>query len=495
MRQYELHSCDSQKHTVTSHNSDFSDRDRAVKVLIQYFGEENVIPVTNFAQLQLRSLIKDVSRLHNLPFDEINTATGKIETEVLGVAKQEPGFDRGTWTLTFEAAMTDSPTFQALMEKYPEFQGTIKVLFKQIRGLSRHAGGVLITENSREGMPLIKAGGELQTPWPEGVNYRHLEEFGLLKFDILGLGTLRMFENCVRRILQKTQGIKNPTFKEIKTWFDANLHPDNNPMSDRKVYENVFWDGRWCGVFQFVSKNVQDFMQQMKPLSINDIAVATAIFRPGPLGLKVDRKFLNNRANPDGVVFKHPALREVYADTSGLLIFQEQLMLTYNKLCGVPLDETDGVRKAFTKKEIGNTAKAEAARNELRESFKILSGAHSGLSEEVAGEIFDEMEKLVAYSFNKCLGKNTMVETVERGIVPITAVKIGDHVHSKNGPVTVKDLHQNGPKKLYKVKTRGGRTLSCTMDHKLETPDGMKTLKEILDNRLPIICQKRATRV
>jgi DNA polymerase-3 subunit alpha len=141
-------------------------------------------------------------------------------------------------------------------------------------------------------------------------------------------------------------------------------------------------------------------MQRMKPTSINDIAVATSIFRPGPLSLKVDQRFLSNRANPDEVVFKHPALREVYANTSGLLIFQEQLMLTYNKLCGVPLDETDSVRKAFTKKEIGNTEKAEVARAKLRESFKALSGAHSGLSEDVAGEIFDEMEKLVAYSFN-----------------------------------------------------------------------------------------------
>lgn len=115
-------------------DSDFSDRDRAVKLLIGFFGSENVIPVTNFAQLQLRSLIKDVARLHNLPFEEINAATGKIEKEVLDVAKQAEGFDRGTWVMTFEAAMNDSPTFQQLMETYPEFQTTIKVLFKQMRG-------------------------------------------------------------------------------------------------------------------------------------------------------------------------------------------------------------------------------------------------------------------------------------------------------------------------------------------------------------------------
>lgn len=299
-------------------DSDFSDRDRAVKLLIEFFGSENVIPVTNFAQLQLRSLIKDVARLHNLPFEEINAATGKIEKEVLDVAKQVEGFDRGTWVMTFEAAMNDSPTFRQLMETYPEFQSTIKVLFKQMRGLSRHAGGVIITENSREGMPLIKAGGELQTPWPEGVNFRHLEEFGLLKFDILGLGTLRMFENCVRRILQK-QGTKHPTFKQIKQWFWDNLHPDNNPLTDPKVYENVFWKGNYTGIFQFINDKTQNFMRQMKPKSITDIAVATSIFRPGPLSLKVDQRFLNNRANPDSVVYKHPLQEEIFKETSGCL--------------------------------------------------------------------------------------------------------------------------------------------------------------------------------
>ena len=299
-------------------DSDFSDRDRAVKLLIEFFGSENVIPVTNFAQLQLRSLIKDVARLHNLPFEEINAATGKIEKEVLDVAKQVEGFDRGTWVLTFEAAMKDSPTFQELMETYPEFQTTIKVLFKQMRGLSRHAGGVIITENSREGMPLIKAGGELQTPWPEGVNFRHLEEFGLLKFDILGLGTLRMFENCVRRILQK-QGNKHPTFNQIKQWFWDNLHPDNNPMTDPKVFENVFWNGNYTGIFQFINDKTQNFMRQMKPTSVTDIAVATSIFRPGPLSLKVDQRFLNNRANPDSVVYKHPLQAEIFKETSGCL--------------------------------------------------------------------------------------------------------------------------------------------------------------------------------
>ena len=393
-------------------DNDWSDRDQAVKLLIQHFGVENVIPVSNFAQLQLRSLIKDVARLYSLPFEEINSATSKIEIEVLSQKKKEAGFDRGTWVLTYDEADEHSSTFRGLMKKYPEFEGTINVLFKQMRNISRHAGGVIITENSREGMPLIKSGGELQTPWAEGVNYRHLEEFGLLKFDILGLGTLRMFEQCVRKILVK-EGNKNPTFLEVKKWFFDKLHPDNNPMDDLDVYKHVFWNGNYAGTFQFISENVQKFMAEMKPRSILDIAIATSIYRPGPLSLKVDRKFLENRANPEDVVYAHPLLKEVFAETSGLLIFQEQLQLIYHKLAGVPLDETDGVRKAFTKKDISNKEKAVKDREDLKKTFISLCKTTNNIQEKVSSSLFDEMQQLVAYSFNRSHGVSYALTTYQ----------------------------------------------------------------------------------
>lgn len=393
-------------HYYLTHNSapdidnDWSDRDHALQLLIKRFGEENVIPVSNFNQLQLRSLIKDVARLYNLPFQEINAATSQIELEVLAAKKKEPGFDRQVWVLTYDEADTHSQTFRNLMAKYPEFQDTIRVLFKQMRNVSRHAGGVIITNNSFEGMPVIKSGGELQTPWAEGLNYRHLEEFGLMKFDILGLGTLRMFEDCIRKILKK-EGVKYPTFTQVKQWFDKNLHPDNNALDDMKVYKHVFWDKNYAGIFQFVQDNTQRFMAEMKPTSVIDIAIATSIFRPGPLALKVDRSFLENRLNPQNVVYKHPLLKEVFAETSGLLVFQEQLQMIYHKLAGVPLAETDAVRKAFTKKDISNQAKAAKDREDLKNKFLELCLATNGIPKAVSGDLFDMMEKLVAYSFNK----------------------------------------------------------------------------------------------
>ena len=93
----------------------------------------------------------------------------------------------------------------------------INILYGQVRSTSRHAGGVVVGEDLDKYMPLINSGGVMQTPWSEGMNARHLEPMGFIKFDILGLGTLRMIEDAILRILKKTN--PNPTFENVKTFF------------------------------------------------------------------------------------------------------------------------------------------------------------------------------------------------------------------------------------------------------------------------------------
>lgn len=396
-------------------DSDFGDRDKAVTLLQEFFGEENVIPVSNFAALKPLSLIKDLSKLYNVPFEEVNKYTTTMIPEVMAVKKAEPGFDAAQYELTFEDLAAHSKSFQAftstISSKFPGFQATMDVLWKQQRNVGRHAGGVIITNNSRDAMPLIKAKNGLQTPWPEGLAARHLEDFGLLKFDVLGLGTLRVFEDCIRRILKKT-GKKYVSQKDINQWFFEKLHPDNNAMNDLKVFKHVYWDRKYAGVFQFVKGNVQKFMQQMKPTSVLDIAIATSIFRPGPMGLEVDMPdgttvhgaqnvFLINRKNPDDVAYVHPVLKEILGYTSGLLIFQEQLQLIVNRLSGMHLDDTDGIRKAFTKKDKSNAEKQAKEIKALGDKFVEESMKHSGISEEAARSVWADFEKWTAYGFNK----------------------------------------------------------------------------------------------
>lgn len=385
-------------------DSDFADREKAVTLLQDFFGEENVIPVSNFAALKPLSLIKDLCKLYGVPFEDVNKYTTTMIPEVMAVKKSEAGFDAAQYELTFEDLAAHSASYQAFMQtvasNFPGFQDTLDVLWKQQRTVGRHAGGLIITDNARESMPLIKAKGGLQTPWPEGLAARHLEDFGLLKFDVLGLGTLGVFEECIKRILKK-QGQKYVSQKDINKWFFDNLHPDNNSLDDIKVFKHVYWEGRYAGVFQFVKDNVQKFMQKMKPTSVLDIAIATSIFRPGPMGLDAHNIFLKNRTNPESVKYVHPVLEEVLGYTGGLLIFQEQLQLIVNRLSQVHLDDTDGIRKAFTKKDKSNAEKQAKEIQSLGEKFVADSMLHSGISREDAESVWADFEKWTAYGFNK----------------------------------------------------------------------------------------------
>jgi DNA polymerase III alpha subunit len=125
--------------------------------------------------------------------------------------------------------------------------------------------------------------------------------------------------------------------------------------------------------------NVQKFMQKMKPSSVLDIAIATSIFRPGPMGLDAHNIFLKNRTNPEEVTYVHPVLEEVLGYTGGLLIFQEQLQLIVNRLSGMHLDDTDSIRKAFTKKDKSNAEKQAKEIQELGKKFVTDSMSYSGI--------------------------------------------------------------------------------------------------------------------
>lgn len=366
-----------------------------------------------------------------------------------------------------------------------------------ISNCSRHAGGIVITDNAMNEMPLIKAKGGLQTPWPEGLNGRYLEDYGFLKFDILGLGTLRMIEETIKKILIK-QGIKNPTFEQIKNWYDEHLDSQSEKFHDIKVYEHVFWNSNYLSIFQFVKNNVQNFMKKMKPTCINDIAIATSIFRPAGLSIGLDKLYLGNRANPDAVDYKHPLIKEVLESTSNCIIFQEQTQLLFNKLAAVPLEQTDGVRKTLTKKDITNKEKVKKELDELKQQFITRSKEKNNIPETITDKLFSDILTFSSYGFNKCLDQDTLVKTTdsEGSIIKVKKIKdvtCYDHVLSrdektkKNIIVKVKTVHKNGIKKLYKFKLDNGKEVICTLDHKFRTIDGlMLPIKIILEKGLEI---------
>jgi len=368
------------------------------EILIDKWGKDVVVPISNYNTLQLRSLIKDISKFYGVDFSEVNKVTSVMIKEATPIAKKAHGITAGVYTPTFEEVKEYSETLKLFLRKYPHIATHVDNLYGQVRSISRHAGGVVIADGLNKHMPLINSGGVQQTPWSEGQNVRHLEPLGFIKFDILGLASLRMVEGAISHILRRHHGVENPTFDDIKKWYDENLDPNVLNLNDQKVYKNVFHKGKWAGVFQFTEKGAQGFCKKAKPESIIDISAITSIYRPGPLSAKVHEHYVKAKKNPMGVKYLHPLVKEVTKETHGFLIFQEQIALLAHKLGkDLSLDEGNMLRKLLTKK---GTGKGHEKKDAIHKKF-IEGCVEKQIRREDAQKLWQTFEYFSGYGFNK----------------------------------------------------------------------------------------------
>jgi len=377
---------------------DVSDAFGLKEILAKEWGETTVVPISNYNTLQLRSLVKDISKFYDVPFIEANAVTSKMVKEATPKAKDKNGIKAGMYIPTFEEVMEFSDSLKRFLVKYPHIKDHIQALYGQVRSVSRHAGGVVIGENLDRYMPLINSGGVVQTPWSEGQNVRHLEPLGFIKFDLLGLSTLEMIESAIGHVLRRHFGIENPTYDDVKSWYDENLHPDNIDLTDNQVYTNIFEKGKFIGIFQFTNDGAQKFCMRAKPKNIIDISAITSIYRPGPLGAKVDKKYVSAKTNPTDIKYVNDIVKEVTEETAGFLIFQEQIALLAHKLGdNISLDEGNKLRKLLTKKGTGKGVKE---KENIREKF-VRGCVAKSIDRATADLLWGNFEYFSGYGFNK----------------------------------------------------------------------------------------------
>ncbi len=379
-------------------DTDVSDRDKAIDIMKEEFGSKSIIPITNYNALQIKSLVKDVAKLHAVPFEESNAATIGLDMEV------KPHLHTGDETkgavqLTYEACVEHSPVFKKFMEKYPLVSEDVKIIGKQPKSLGKHAGGVIVLDEPERYMPLISVRGEIQTPWSEGMNSKGLSPMGLVKYDVLGLDTLRIFERCINRILKRHKNISNPTFADVREWYEQNLSPSVIDPADKQVFDHVFRDRRFAGVFQFTNPSTQNFIFDLDPRNVTDLATATAIYRPGPLAAHVDKEYVKARRNGILKDYGHPIVNEVLKDTLGFMIFQEQIQQIAIALAGFSDEDADRLRKAILKRTVKDAAKGKTLTDELHDKF-IIGAVANGYPEAKAEALYEDMKSFSAYAFN-----------------------------------------------------------------------------------------------
>jgi len=346
-------------------------RDEMIAYTKQKYGEDHVAQIGTFGTMMARAAVRDVSR-----------ALGHSYTTGDRIAKLIPMGSQG-FPMTIDHALELEPDLKAL---YDEDEDTREIvdLAKRIEGCVRHVGvhaaGVVVAPT-----PLIewapvqpdpKGTGKLITQYDM---YSITDEYGgvgLLKFDFLGIKNLAILADVVARVRQ-TRGIA--------------IDIENVPIDDTKTYQ-MLARGETEGTFQLNGSGMTRWLKELQPTSIHDINAMVALYRPGPM--ETIPQYVERKHNPKLIRFVDPRMKDYLDFSYGLLVYQDDVLLTAITLAGYSWLEADALRKAMGKK-IPKVMQAEKA--------KLLKGfvEYGKLTKSTAEKLWSLIEPFAAYGFNK----------------------------------------------------------------------------------------------
>ena len=338
-------------------------REEVIRYVQRKYGREQVAQIITFGTLKARAVVKDVGRVMQLPYGQVNRLSNLI-----------PANPADPWDL--KRTLNGVPEFTAEMKADPKVKRLVEVglqLEGRPRHASTHAAGVVIGDRPlSELVPLYR---DPRSDFPVSqFDLKWAEEAGLVKFDFLGLKTLSVLARATRLLAARG------------TLIDL----DTLPWDDQDVYA-LMTRGDTVGVFQFESEGMRRALALVKPTLFEDLIALNALYRPGPMDnipSFAARKW--GRMAPD---YLHPMLEPTLKPTYGVIIYQEQVMQIAQVLAGYSLGEADLLRRAMGKK-IQAEMDAQRAR--------FVDGAKkNGVDGAQAESIFNLVDKFAGYGFNK----------------------------------------------------------------------------------------------
>ena len=384
---------------------DFEDPERVKELMANIYGQDNVASLSTYGTFQIKGLMKDLSRVYDLDHNEVNKINKKIEAElkVLYAAEgQGPDKvikDKSMITITLDDIERVSPSFNEFCEKYPEPTKFFKRLYGRNRHIGRHASAVIIGDNLPSETAIFKQRdketGELvtQTSFTEGIVNKNISAMGFVKFDMLGLATLRIIHHALVLISEKNGTTFEQEYEKISG--------DNLDMDDAKVLDHVFVKGNFAGIFQFTGRGIRKVAKSIRPDSFKDVSAIAALYRPGPLGSGMHKLYAGNKKKylAGDLKFDHPVLKEIMEPTYGCLVYQEQMLQMGGKLGLLNGTDVQRLRKLLLKKDKSKSDEwLMTEKKSLLETFRagcLTNGYADG------EEAWKMMEKFGGYGFNK----------------------------------------------------------------------------------------------
>jgi DNA polymerase III subunit alpha len=327
------------------------------------YGEDRVAQIITFGTLQARAVVRDVGRVMQLPFGQVDRLAKLIPAN-----PADP--------VTLEKAIEIEPRIKQMAQAEPEV-GDLLHTALQLEGLHRnastHAAGIVIGDR-----PLVELVALYRDPRSDipatQFNMKWVEPAGLVKFDFLGLKTLTVIDRALGFLRQRGIELDFATIG----------------YEDEATYE-LMRSGQTFGVFQLEGQGMRDTLRKVRPTTLDDIIALISLYRPGPMK-NIDH-YANVKHGREDADYLHPSLEPILKETYGVIIYQEQVMQIAQTLSGYSLGEADLLRRAMGKKQPAEMAK---------QKTRFMDGAKErGVHEDKASYIFDLVEEFAGYGFNK----------------------------------------------------------------------------------------------
>ncbi|MCF4123302.1 DNA polymerase III subunit alpha [Antribacter sp. KLBMP9083] len=359
---------------------DFDERRRGevIRYVTEKYGEDRVAQIVTYGTIKAKQALKDSARLLGMPY-----AMGEKLTKAMPPAIMGKDISLGGIFNPEDKRYNEAEEFRQVHNTDPEAQRVVE-LARGIEGLKRqwgvHAAGVIMSSD-----PLIDIIPIMRRPQDGAVitqfDYPTSEGLGLIKMDFLGLRNLTILDDALENIVMNG---KTPLDLEALA------------LDDVETYQ-LLARGDTLGVFQLDGGPMRSLLRLMKPDNFEDISAVLALYRPGPMGVNSHTNYALRKNGQQENTPIHPELAEPLADildtTYGLIVYQEQVMATAQRVAGYTLGQADLLRRAMGKKK----------KSELDKQQEIFFGGMTerGFSKEAQRQLWNVLESFADYAFNK----------------------------------------------------------------------------------------------
>lgn len=334
---------------------DLSDREPVVRYLTEKYGADRVCQVANFNFITPLNSIRDAFKICGINYKIADKISKRFSYE------------------TFDECLENNPH---IYEEYPEYKEAFDIASKisgRVRGVGIHAGGVGIVDTTIDDYMAMSRGGSGEQVIQ--VDKRVIEEIGIIKFDLLGVKTLKLVQDVIKDL-------------KLDSW---EIDVNNEKFVTDKLSYVLLSQANTNAIFQVESNGMKDLLLRLQPSNIEELSAVIALYRPDSMGAL--EEFIECKHNPSKVHFIHEDMKPILNVTYGCMIYQEQLLDIVRVFGGRTYGGADKFRKGIGKKD---TKLVQKEANALYD--EILQ---TGYEEPLAKTISDDMRSKGGYLFNK----------------------------------------------------------------------------------------------